>query len=272
MGGVRHAETFFFSFSPSSQDGVVLGLRPYSNYYWCSANAPSEWTDDSNKTNASILCLAYGTTVLSGSSQHNPRCLIFVAKQTAGNRASVIERKKIVLSFPGGVLFDSFSVSLLLLPPLLGELLHNAVSLQEKIPNMADAEKHRDSLSLEAHDYEKVGLLAQQQQQQQHDIESQAAIETPHEYQASSTKKFLCLALYFALNLGVTLSNKAVLQSAQYPWLLTAVHATTTSFGCFILKRLGVFHCTKLSSRDNLKLVAFSCLFTANIATSNVSL
>lgn len=168
-------------------------------------------------------------------------------------------------------MFDSFSVSLLLLPPLLGELLHNAVSLQEKIPNMADAEKHRDSLSLEAHDYEKVGLLAQQQQQQ-HDIESQAAIETPHEYQASSTKKFLCLALYFALNLGVTLSNKAVLQSAQYPWLLTAVHATTTSFGCFILRRLGVFHCTKLSSRDNLKLVAFSCLFTANIATSNVSL
>lgn len=29
-------------------------------------------------------------------------------------------------------MFDSFSVSLLLLPPLLGELLHNAVSLQEK--------------------------------------------------------------------------------------------------------------------------------------------
>lgn len=167
-------------------------------------------------------------------------------------------------------LFDSFPVSLLLLLLLLGELLHNAVSLQEKILNMADAEKHRDSLSLEAHDYEKVGLLAQQQQQ--NDIESQAAIETPHEYQASSTKKFLCLALYFALNLGVTLSNKAVLQSAQYPWLLTAVHATTTSFGCFILRRLGVFHCTKLSSRDNLKLVAFSCLFTANIATSNVSL
>lgn len=171
-------------------------------------------------------------------------------------------------------LFDSSPVSLLLLLLLLllGELLHNAVSLQERIPNMADAEKHRDSLSLEAHDYEKVGLLAQQQQQQQHDIESQAAIETPHEYQASSTKKFLCLALYFALNLGVTLSNKAVLQSAQYPWLLTAVHATTTSFGCFILRRLGVFHCTKLSSRENLKLVAFSCLFTANIATSNVSL
>lgn len=174
-------------------------------------------------------------------------------------------------------LFDSSPVSLLLLLLLLllGELLHNAVSLQEKnhIPNMADAEKHRDSLSLEAHDYEKVGLLAQQQkQQQQHDIESQTAIETPHEYQASSTKKFLCLALYFALNLGVTLSNKAVLQSAQYPWLLTAMHATTTSFGCFILRRLGVFHCTKLSSRDNLKLVAFSCLFTANIATSNVSL
>lgn len=170
-------------------------------------------------------------------------------------------------------LFDSSPVSLLLLLLLLGELLHNAVSLQEKILNMADAENHRDSLSLEAHDYEKVGLLAQQQQQQQqHDIESQAAIETPHEYQASSTKKFLCLALYFALNLGVTLSNKAVLQSAQYPWLLTAVHATTTSFGCFILRRLGVFHCTKLSSRDNLKLVAFSCLFTANIATSNVSL
>lgn len=171
-------------------------------------------------------------------------------------------------------LFDSSPVSLLLLLLLLllGDYCTTPYTSKERIPNMADAEKHRDSLSLEPHDYEKVGLLAQQQQQQQHDIESQAAIETPHEYQASSTKKFLCLALYFALNLGVTLSNKAVLQSAQYPWLLTAVHATTTSFGCFILKRLGVFHCTKLSSRENLKLVAFSCLFTANIATSNVSL
>lgn len=93
MGGVRHAETFFFSFPPPSQDVVVLGLRPYSNYYWCSANAPSEWTDDSNKTNASILCLAYGTTVLSGSSQHNPRCLICVAKQRV-RRTSERHREK----------------------------------------------------------------------------------------------------------------------------------------------------------------------------------
>ena len=132
-----------------------------------------------------------------------------------------------------------------------------------------DSEKHRDSLSLDMtgeSDFEQISLLKRPEES----LESQGEI--PLEYRATTLRKAACLILYFALNLGVTLSNKAVLQTARYPWLLTAIHAATTWLGCFFLKRTNSFHCTKLSSEDNMKLVAFSCLFTANIATSNVSL
>lgn len=131
------------------------------------------------------------------------------------------------------------------------------------------SERHRDSLSLEStgeNDYEKTGLLNIPDES----LESQA--ETPYGCRATTTRKIACLVVYFGLNLGVTLSNKAVLQRARYPWLLTALHAATTSLGCFTMKRMGFFHCTKLNPKENLKLAAFSCLFTANIATSNVSL
>ena len=57
-----------------------------------------------------------------------------------------------------------------------------------------------------------------------------------------------------------------------FPWLLTALHAGCSSIGCLIMLKAGFFSATKLTSRESLALVAFSFLFTINIAISNVSL
>ncbi|KXT15919.1 hypothetical protein AC579_1438 [Pseudocercospora musae] len=141
------------------------------------------------------------------------------------------------------------------------------------MPAMQSFRDRHDSLALgdtvDEKSTEKVTLLAR------HNGNLESQVQTanlPHEYGVSRTRKIVCLSLYFVLNLGLTLSNKVVLQSAKYPWLLTAVHAGTTTLGCAVLQRMGFFQCTKLSSKDNMVLVAFSCLFTANIATSNISL
>lgn len=84
--------------------------------------------------------------------------------------------------------------------------------------------------------------------------------------------KLLFLAAYFALNLGLTLSNKALLGKAKFPWLLTTLHASSTSIGCFLWMGFGSLKLTRLGRQENLVLVAFSVLFTLNIAISNVSL
>jgi hypothetical protein len=53
---------------------------------------------------------------------------------------------------------------------------------------------------------------------------------------------------------------------------LTALHAASASVGCFVLLSRGVFNLTRLNAREHLVLIAFSILFTLNIAMSNVSL
>ncbi|KAK6396778.1 hypothetical protein LTR65_008676 [Meristemomyces frigidus] len=62
------------------------------------------------------------------------------------------------------------------------------------------------------------------------------------------------------------------MQRAKLPWLLTVMHAATTSLGCFSLVATGHLKPSKLSATEHLVLVAFSSLFTLNIAISNVSL
>lgn len=56
------------------------------------------------------------------------------------------------------------------------------------------------------------------------------------------------------------------------PWLLTALHAGSASLGCFIALKLGHFNTSRLGMREHWRLLAFSFLFTINIAISNVSL
>ncbi|CAK4022223.1 UDP-galactose transporter 1 [Lecanosticta acicola] len=94
----------------------------------------------------------------------------------------------------------------------------------------------------------------------------------PVEYTVPVARKLLYLGLYFILNLGLTLSNKAVMQKARFPWMLTVLHTTSTSIGCLALLATGHLRLTKLGSKENLILVAFSVLFTMNIAISNASL
>ncbi|TID13395.1 TPT-domain-containing protein [Venturia nashicola] len=92
------------------------------------------------------------------------------------------------------------------------------------------------------------------------------------EYTIPIQKKLIYLSVYFGLNLGLTLYNKALLGNFHFPWLLTAFHAASASLGCFALEARGYVKQTKLRSSDTLVLIAFSFLFTINIAISNVSL
>lgn len=50
------------------------------------------------------------------------------------------------------------------------------------------------------------------------------------------------------------------------------MHATATSIGCWMLVATGRLKLTNLGGKEQLILLAFSSLFTLNIAASNVSL
>ena len=92
------------------------------------------------------------------------------------------------------------------------------------------------------------------------------------EYDVETRKKLFYLSGYFALNLTLTIYNKALLGGFKFPWLLTAIHCTCVSIGCSALLSRGWFTLTELSRTHNFILLAFSALFTLNIAISNVSL
>ena len=70
---------------------------------------------------------------------------------------------------------------------------------------------------------------------------------------------------------GHAWTDVPILQFA-FPWLLTTLHTTSASLGCYILMLRGHFKLSKLTARENLVLTSFSFLFTVNIAISNVSL
>lgn len=53
---------------------------------------------------------------------------------------------------------------------------------------------------------------------------------------------------------------------------MTFAHTFATSIGCTVLLVTGQLKLSKLTVRENLILIAFSTLFTLNIAISNVSL
>ncbi|KAL6891949.1 triose-phosphate transporter family domain-containing protein [Trichoderma evansii] len=93
-----------------------------------------------------------------------------------------------------------------------------------------------------------------------------------HEYSIPSTVKFTWLGAYFFLSLVLTLYNKLVLGIFHFPWLLTFLHTSFASLGTYAMLQMGYFKLSRLGRRENLSLVAFSALFTANIAVSNLSL
>ncbi|KAG2159415.1 triose-phosphate transporter family-domain-containing protein [Suillus bovinus] len=91
---------------------------------------------------------------------------------------------------------------------------------------------------------------------------------------SSSTRRSLAfwLILYFCFNLGLTLYNKTVLVHFPFPYTLTALHAFCGTVGGLILLKNATFVPAELTVADNWALVAFSVLYTINIAVSNVSL
>ncbi|KAG5335038.1 hypothetical protein C0989_002405 [Termitomyces sp. Mn162] len=82
----------------------------------------------------------------------------------------------------------------------------------------------------------------------------------------------LYLALYFSLNLALTLYNKSVLINFPFPYTLSALHAFCGSVGSSILVRTGSTPVPRLNIHEKLILLAFSGLYTVNITVSNVSL
>ena len=100
----------------------------------------------------------------------------------------------------------------------------------------------------------------------------------------------LWLALYFTLNLTLTLYNKSVLIHFPFPYTLTALHALCGTIGTFILIRMDpsmahsgagaptsvppVRHSPmpNLNAKELLVLFLFSILYTLNIVVSNASL
>ena len=80
------------------------------------------------------------------------------------------------------------------------------------------------------------------------------------------------LAVYVLLSLLLTISNKAFLIRFPYPWLLTAMHAGSTTVGARMLLAHGAYQLTEMSRGDSFVLFALSLLYTVNVAISNVSL
>jgi hypothetical protein len=80
------------------------------------------------------------------------------------------------------------------------------------------------------------------------------------------------LILYFILNLALTLYNKVLLASFPFPYTLTAVHALFGLVGGTSLRLQNVYQPKSLWGSDHIVLVAFSILYSVNIAVSNASL
>jgi drug/metabolite transporter (DMT)-like permease len=80
------------------------------------------------------------------------------------------------------------------------------------------------------------------------------------------------LILYFILNLVLTLYNKVLLVSFPHPYTLTAVHAFFGLAGGASLRLRNVYQPKSLWGPDYVVLVAFSVLYSVNIAVSNASL
>ncbi|KAJ5217093.1 hypothetical protein N7468_010101 [Penicillium chermesinum] len=92
------------------------------------------------------------------------------------------------------------------------------------------------------------------------------------EYETPTALKFVWIGAYFGFSMGLTIYNKFILGSFKAPWLLTCLHTTISALGTLVMLKMGYFKLSRLGRREHLILVAFSVLFTSNIAMSNLSL
>ena len=80
------------------------------------------------------------------------------------------------------------------------------------------------------------------------------------------------ITYYFLANLSLTLYNKLLMNKFPFPWALTGIHTLCGAIGSQVALQRGYFTQQRLSANENLILVAFSTLYTVNIAVSNLSL
>lgn len=126
---------------------------------------------------------------------------------------------------------------------------------------------------------EKTGTEARGSQHSALEYEDQAKLDVESQHQphsgpneATLKPKLLILLAWLLLNFVLTFSNKIVLIRASFPWLLTSVHTSATTIGCFTLVLSGKLKPSRLNIHGNVVMIAFSVLFTANIVASNASL
>eukprot|EP00922_Rhytidocystis_sp_ex-Travisia-forbesii_P058107 GHVS01085953.1.p1 GENE.GHVS01085953.1~~GHVS01085953.1.p1 ORF type:complete len:533 (+),score=56.61 GHVS01085953.1:39-1637(+) len=91
---------------------------------------------------------------------------------------------------------------------------------------------------------------------------------------SSSLTGWVCMALWFMLNIVMTIYGKALFSIYRFPYplLLTAIHMGSTSIGVFVLELVGVHTPRRISWHTFHRLLWFSLLFSANIWLSNASL
>lgn len=99
---------------------------------------------------------------------------------------------------------------------------------------------------------------------------------TKDDKQASRISGFFWLTLYFGANIALTVHNKSILSHTHfaYPWSLTALHSVASALGSAVCVHVcGVGRVADVREwRQWAWLVAFSLLYTVNIAMSTVSM
>eukprot|EP00922_Rhytidocystis_sp_ex-Travisia-forbesii_P058094 GHVS01085940.1.p1 GENE.GHVS01085940.1~~GHVS01085940.1.p1 ORF type:complete len:491 (+),score=57.86 GHVS01085940.1:244-1716(+) len=91
---------------------------------------------------------------------------------------------------------------------------------------------------------------------------------------SASLTGYICMALWFILNIVMTIYGKALFSIYRFPYplLLTAIHMGATSVGVFALEIFGLHKSRRISWSTAHRLLWFSLLFSANIWLSNASL
>lgn len=97
---------------------------------------------------------------------------------------------------------------------------------EEKGPRVSMESGSRSELSsMSEEDHELLTKAERDLDEQERDAPTQDPDSaTPVEYTTSNTKKLVYLALYFVLNLSVTLSNKALLRTVSTPFTTLALN------------------------------------------------
>lgn len=113
--------------------------------------------------------------------------------------------------------------------------------------------------------------------QQEAAYDAEKRLDAPRESETNAAGKAFWLSAWFMNNLGVTLLNKWAFAKVDfpYPYFLSAVHMFCNATGAFCYLALDSEERSKmksLGSRGFRTIVAFSIIFSANIAIGNASL